>query len=271
MSIQVKTTKTLAPVANPQVHHDLLMFQDAIQEHGYKAYIDRALQCPCRVSVTNAPLSTCQNCNGVGWFFIDRTETILLCTAMANRNKYETWTAENSGTVNIASRAQDKLGYMDRITLLELECWHSQILQMKKVLSLSRWFSFTTYYPITVFDVYKFKQDDEPLERLVIDVDYTVADNKILLDQAKYASETSITLSIRYTHRPSYHVIDISRDLMKQKRAIACKSDTNFQANFPLSCVARRAHYVLDAQNYATDSVRDNTDYNATGIEYENH
>lgn len=271
MAIQVKTTQPLGVVTNPQVHHDLSMFQDAIQEHGYQAYIDRALECPCKVNVTNNPLSSCQNCNGSGWFFINRTETILLCTAMSNRNKYEAWTAENAGTVNIATRAQDKLGYMDRITLLELESWHSQILQMKKILSLGRWFCFTTYEPITVFEVYKFKQDDLPLERLEVDVDYTVVDNKILLDQTKYELETSITLSIRYTHRPSYHVIDMSRDLMKQKKAIACKDSTNFVANFPLTCVARRAHYVLDAKNYATDSVKDNTDYDAPDIAYENH
>lgn len=190
---------------------------------------------------------------------------------MANRNKYEAWTAENAGTVNVACRAQDKLGFMDRITLLELESWHSQILQMKKNNATSRWFCFTTYTPITVFDIFRFVEDNLPLEKLVVDTDYTISENKILLNQAKYDSETSITLTIRYTHRPSYHVIDINRDLMKQKKLVSCNSDVNFTANFPLTCVARRAHYVLDALNYSTDSVNDNTDYNSADIEYEKH
>lgn len=271
MPAEVKITQPVRTITNPQAHWNIDIFHDAIQEHGYKVYIDRALQCPCRNRSTNSAMSNCINCNGSGWMFIDRQETVLLCSSMSNRNKYENWTSSNAGTVNIGAMAQDKLGFMDRITMTELESWHTQVLQMTKHPIDDVLFCFTTYEPISVFHVYQFIDEATPLSLLTKDQDYYVQGNKIVLSDELSAEVDTATLTVRYTHRPVYHVIDINRDLVKQITQQNCPDKTNLKANFPINCVARRAHYILDADNYSGASVTDNTDYDTPNIPYEQH
>ena len=255
---------TPADVGSPATYFDRKKFDDLIYDKGYVAYIDRAVQCPCRVLATGQALSDCQNCGGVGWFYIDRVSTVLGCTSMANRNKYEVWTVSNAGTVSVTSRPEDKLGWMDRITLLELESWFSQAIHLKQLEDLS-YFTFLTYSPTNVFDVFVFKGSTTPLGYLTPDK-YTISDNKILIPLATItglgtSGITDFSISIRYTHNPSYYIIDINRDLIKQ-RVDKCFVQPSLEVNktnLPLNAIGRRAHFVLDAANFAGNNLIDNT------------
>lgn len=254
-------------VGNPQANWDRKKFDDLISDKGYACYIERAMRCPCAHEETNGQAdSNCRNCNGTGWFFIEKTESVVVCTSMSNRSKYEQWSESNSGIVNISSRAQDKLGFMDRVTLIELESWFTQVLTIKNSLTeINKKFAFLIYDPIHVFDVYLYVDSDTPLIALK-DSEYTVSNSKISIEKSiiqNYTQKENPRISIRYTHRPVYHIIDINRDLIKQKTIQICgQEDNNGKTNFPLNCVGRRAHYMLDNPNYDGESVFDNTDYN---------
>ena len=96
-------------------------FENLIQTQGYDAYIDRALRCPCADRNTGQALSTCKNCGGKGWIFVDRTETRLIAQHMDSKVKYQEWSQVNLGTASFTTRGVDKLGFMDRIVLYQLE------------------------------------------------------------------------------------------------------------------------------------------------------
>ena len=256
-------------IVNQQNRWNRSIFDNALFDHGYKAYIERAIQCPCSVKGISTPLSDCGNCGGTGWVFIDKIDTVVQCTSMANRNKYEPWTAENMGTVSVSVRAQDKLGYMDKIVLTELESWFSQVVKPIKNVANNAIFSFLTYEPVTVYDVFLFEGSNQPLRKLHLTTDYTIQDNKILLNYTEFNSIQNISLSVRYTHKPTYLVIDINRDLIKQKQLQECSKQSDEKTNFPLNCIARKAHYVMEAPNFNGTSLFDNTDYEELPKKYD--
>jgi hypothetical protein len=256
-------SKTPEDIGNPQANWDRKKFDDLIFDKGYKCHIERALKCPCTNEVSGQADSDCLNCLGSGWFFIDKTETVVVCTSMSSRSKYENWSESNSGTVSVSSRAQDKLGFMDRITLIELESWFSQTLRLKTSLTKqTKLFSFLIYNPISIFQVYLFIDSQTPLKPLRT-CDYIIDGNKIVLEKSIIQSYINIEnpkITIRYTHNPTYHVIDVNRDLIKQKSIVDCNNDSG-SINFPLNCIGKRAHYILDNPNFNGDGVFDNTNY----------
>lgn len=259
-------------VLQQHTYFDEKKFEDLITDKGYEAYIDRAIQCPCRVKASGQALSDCQNCGGVGWFYIDRQKTKIACIAMSNRNKYETWTTSNAGTVSISTRPVDKLGWMDRVSLIELESWFSQAIYLKQLQDNS-YFTFLTYEPITVFDVFLFKGSAVPVAYLTPDK-YAISGNKILVPLSTItdlnidSSITEFSISIRYTHNPAYYIIDINRDLIKQTTVNDCGNPIPNKTNLPLNCIGKRAHFVLNAANFTNDNLFNNTP-NRTPINYD--
>lgn len=257
-------SKTPDSIGNPQVNWDVKKFEDLIFDKGYKSHIERALRCPCIGEANGQANPDCKNCSGTGWAFIEKSETTLICTSMSNRSKYENWSETNMGMVNISSRAEDKLGFMDKVTLIELESWFSQILRLKQSKSeVNKLFSFLVYDPIYVFNVYLFIDSESPLKSLD-ENEYEIKDNRIIFEKSviqQYTSLPNPSISIRYTHNPSYHIIDINRDLIKQKTGIDCKTNEINKSLFPLNCIGRRAHYIPDSPDYNGNSVFDNTNY----------
>lgn len=262
-------------VGNPQVNFDRKQFDDLIWDKGYLSNIERALKCPCLTVTSGQANPACKNCGGSGWFFIDKQQTRLVCTSLTNRNKYEVWTKENAGTVSISARPQDKLGFMDRITLLELQRWFTETLELKTSISEpGNMFTFVTYQPIEIYEIYLFISPSDPLQYLTKDTDYTVNDGlikvtKSFIDSLDLNIEGNPTLTIRYTHNPTFHVLDVNRDLIKQPSKEDCKTGEKLETNYPLNFIARSAHYILDKSNYRGDSLFDNTNYNRPQINYD--
>ena len=270
---QIVITESVLTPVTPQPSWDRVPFDQAIESKGYEADIYRALRCPCAEQATGNALSDCQNCGGTGWFFIDKQHSQILCSSMSNRNKYENWTIENTGTVNITTRPQDKLGYMDMVVLTELEMWTSERVMLYLNTADNNYFSFLIYEPVSVFDVYLFVDKTKPL--IYIDPsDYTVSNNKIVISQAILDGIAVLQypmISLRYTFNPTYYVMDINRDLIKQKTKPSCADDaaTLNKTNYPLNCVARLAQWVLKAPNYDGVGLIDNTNYNRTPPNYD--
>lgn len=260
--------ETPADLGNPQVNWDRKKFDDFITSKGYQCEIERALKCPCANDPTGQALTDCRNCFGTGWFFIDKQKTQLACTSMSNRTKHEVWSQVNAGMVTITARAKDKLGFMDKVTLIELESWFSQTFKLKLSKSEpTKYFSFLIYKPIQVYDLYLFKNSDEPLV-VIPESFYQIDGNKILINKSLIESLGILepTISIRYTHNPCYHVIDVNRDLIKQDSL----NDTNIETlNYPINCIGKRAHFMYESANYNGNVPFDNTDYQRQPIKYE--
>lgn len=238
-------------------------FEELIQSQGYDALIDRALRCPCVDKSTGQALSTCKNCLGRGWFFVDRTETRLIAQHMDSKKRYENWSEVNRGTASITTKGIDKLGFMDKIILTQLEEFYSEII--RPIYFQGEIIAYPVYEPLKVTDMFLFSSDNEKLISIKED-EYVIDGNKIVFDlgiqdkisiddmNVKNKSEIPISISIRYSHFPVYHVIDVNRELMKVRESRFCSYNDEKLRQMPINVLARKAHYLFDAQKFGEES-----------------
>lgn len=238
-------------------------FEELIQSQGYDALIDRALRCPCVDKATGQALSTCKNCLGRGWFFVDRTETRLIAQHMDSKKRYENWSEVNRGTASITTKGIDKLGFMDKIILTQLEEFYSEII--RPIYFQGEIIAYPVYEPLKVTDMFLFASDNEKLINIKED-EYVIDGNKIVFDlgiqdkisiddmNVKNKSEIPISISIRYSHFPVYHVIDVNRELMKVRESRFCSYNDEKLRQMPINVLARKAHYLFDAQKFGEES-----------------
>ena len=268
----IVTDKTIAfqtPPASmtPRVGWNVDRFETLIQTQGYDAYIDRALRCPCADKNSGQALSTCKNCLGRGWIFVDRTETRLIAQHMDSKKQYQDWSEVNRGTASITTRGIDKLGFMDRIILTQLEEYYSEIL--RPVFFRGEIVAYPVYEPLKIQSMYLFVADNEKLLPLGSNM-YTIDKNRIVFNlgiqdlisvndmNVSSVSEIPISITVRYSHYPVYHVIDVNRELMKVRESKFCGVDDEKLRQMPINVLARKAHFIFDAQRWGEESF-DNT------------
>jgi hypothetical protein len=241
----------------PQTYFDKNDFDETIWKHGYNVIIEKALKCPCK-STGSDNLSNCKNCGGTGWIFINPIQTKAVLRSQNLTTKFKDWSEINIGNVNITVRDIDKLAFMDRLTVLDGESIHTQNATLRMYEGVL--FAFLDYDPKCVSVVFLFKDPKEKLIHLNKTVDYTIIDSKIILD-TKFIKKgqpmyNDMTISLRYIHAPQYHVIDIMRDVIVSPTA---ESFGNQITQMPISAQGRRAHYVLNRQNFEGNLILDNS------------
>lgn len=260
MTNMVTAYQTPPAAINPRVGWDVNRFETLIQTQGYDALIDRALRCPCCDKATGQAMSTCKNCGGRGWFFVDRTETRLLAQHMDSKKRYDEWSQVNRGTASITTRGIDKLGFMDRIILTQLEEWFSETLH--PVLFDGQLIAYPIYEPLEITNMFLFASDAVPLVPLSADM-YSVVGNKIVFSEdvvnlvdlesldIKDVNEIPLHITIRYSHYPVYHVIDMNRELMRVREGKLCgQGYDEYLRQMPINVLACKAHYIFDNQKW---------------------
>lgn len=252
--------QTPATLSIPRVAWRVTDFEKLIQNQGYDIYLDRALRCPCVDRATGQALSTCKNCLGRGWFFVDRTETRIIAQHMDSRRHYEDWSEVNRGTASLTSKGVDKIGFMDRIILLQLEEYYSEIL--RPTMFDGELMAYPVYEPLKIFNVFLYVGDMTKLMPLSEDR-YTVDKNKMVFDPAllneipvENANQRipHVSITIRYSHYPVYHAIDINRELMRVRESRLCGYDDDKLRQMPINVVARKAHFIFDSQRYGEEA-----------------
>jgi hypothetical protein len=178
----VVSDNTNSIITTPQAILDKTPFEDIIDSKGYSVYVEHMVECPCCDMQDSMPLPSCLNCGGAGRIWIDKTKTNMKCTSMGFNQKYQTWDTMNMGMVSLSYKAKDKLGYMDKVTLIDVETWFTQRVQLKKNRNLEELFGFLIYPPILVYDCYLFVSDEQPLKPVLLNEDFTLRDKKIILN-----------------------------------------------------------------------------------------
>lgn len=215
-------------------------FDRLIKDYGYTVVIERALKCPCNVQGFNAPQSTCTNCFGSGWYFYNPIQTVLVLQSMNANRKFENWSEENAGTVQITARFIDRISFMDRITLIDATHEFTQILNPFE--DKNKTMAYTIYPILDVSAIFMFVDNDKALKPLVLNTDYTFVNQTITFNK-KYNNKERLSVSLRYKHKPQYHAIDIPRDIMLNNEK-DCNDDIGM-ANFPVKVIGRIAHNVI--------------------------
>ena len=247
----------------PKVGWDVEKFNGLIYNHGYEAQLEHAMRCPCVDKATGQALSTCKNCLGRGWLFINKQETRVVSQGM-NNVKRDTQTGEvNRGIARITVRAIDRIGFMDRIMLTELEAYYTEIVRPQ--MYDGKLIAYPVYEPIEITDAFLYISDNQKLRPLE-EGQYKVEGNRIefdenimnfvdVTDMNQVSPELSVT--IRYSYHPVYHVIDGNRELMRVSER-GCRYSDEKLAQMPINVLAKKAHYIFDAQRYDAE-LYDNT------------
>lgn len=252
--------QTPATTVHPKVGWRVGDFEELIQSQGYDVYIDRAMRCPCVDKATGQALSTCKNCLGRGWFFVDRTETRIIAQRMDSKKRYLDWSEVNAGTASMTTKGSDKLGFMDRIILLQLQEFYSEII--RPTVYEGELLAYPVYEPLDITNMFLFVGDYTKLEPIPAEM-YKVDKNKIVFDQELLnvvpvdnvnQSVPSVSISIRYSHYPVYHVIDVNRELMRVRESKLCGYDDETLKQMPINVLARKAHFIFDAQKYGEEA-----------------
>lgn len=242
----------------PKPIWDVKKFESLIYNNGYDAFLEKALRCPCVDRATGHALSTCRNCLGRGWFFVDKRQTRVVAQSMENLRRNSQTGEINHGTARITARASDKLGFMDRVILLDLIAYYTEILN--PIMFEDELIAYPVYEPIEITNIYLYVGDNIKLKPLSPN-DYEVRENCIVFDK-KLIDEVpvedvnqkfpEITISIRYSYHPVYHVIDANRELLKVRDKGCSFTDENLK-QVPMLYVARKAHYIFDAAKYGNE------------------
>lgn len=269
MSRNKPITRQQAPnlSGQPQVDFRKNDFDAAVEQKGYRVYHEQNINCPCGDDTNgNQPLSSCQNCGGSGHVFINKTQTRMIITSMNVDTQHKEWSEERIGTASITARDVDRLSYMDRITLIDGQSEFSQILHptIIEVNTFDKLVAFTFYDIEDIEAIFLFEGATNKLKLLENITDYTYQYNRIVLDD-QYNSLINPTISVRYKHKPQFLVIDIPRDIMNSP--VVNKTTGQIEElTFPIHAIARRAHYVLDQENYVGNRVFDNSFQSACTI-----
>lgn len=257
------TAQTPPSLDLPKPTWDVGKFEGLIYNMGYDAFLERALRCPCVDKATGQALSTCHNCMGRGWFFVDKRQTRVVAQSMQNLRSNTQSGEINRGTVRITARASDKLGFMDRVMLLDLKAWYTEILN--PTMYQGELIAYPVYEPLEITDIYLYAGTDVKLIPLTPN-QYEVQGNRILFDSSLIdlvpvddmnQKFPEMTISIRYSHYPVYHIITEERSLTKVREK-GCSFTDGQLRQVPMLYTGRMAHYIFDAIKY-NDSVFENS------------
>jgi len=240
-------------VGKARVDFDLSNFDAAIQQKGYEIIKESAFKCACNNRSNQSPQTNCQNCGGIGYVFINSTNTRVIMHSMNNNTDQKDWTEAKIGTVSVTTREVDKLAFMDKITVLDGSTTYQERLYPSTVDGST--YAYSLYPIIEVEAMFLFVNTSTRLTKLEAGTDYTISNNVVTFVDG---SLDGSTITIRYRHRPVYYVIDIPRDTMSSP--VRSKSTgKNEDLIFPIHAIARRSHYVLDEENLAGTRLLDNS------------
>lgn len=237
-------------------------FDAIVWQKGYDVYLDKALRCPCRSGNDHQALSSCKNCGGSGWLYLNRYKTKMVLQSMNLDTKFKEWSEERIGTVRITSMNRDELAFMDRITVIEGRTIVNDVVFPKDYYGELR--ARVNYEILEIDEIFLFSSAGAPLKRLFEGVDFDILQdnqgrptNLLRFDQ-QYSGMDQMTVSIRYQYAPQFHVMDVTRQIMNTQE-LDKSTGADIISDMPVSAMGRRSHYVLDEQNYNNDFLLDNS------------
>ena len=180
----------------------------------------------------------------------------MLLHSMNRETKYKEWSEERMGNVSISASDKDQIGFMDKITLLNGNSLHTQVLY--PVEYNGELISYLNYPVVEIMECFLYINADQKLKKLEQDSDFFVSGNLFRLNLKYKNTIPYLQVSIRYRHLVVFHVVDITRDIMVSN-TLNEVTGREEPINLPLSGVGRRAHYILDWTNYTSDYLFNNS------------
>jgi hypothetical protein len=230
---------------------------DALQKSkGNTVIHEKAYLCPCKSNKSDH-LTNCRNCAGTGWIFANPIETNMIIIGIAADNKFKEAILRemgmlDMGMVKVTAYNDDKLAFMDRITLKDATAEHSQLVYPTLTNDSTELFAYTKYDIKSIDYIALFEGSGRKVKRLIEPTDYSFRDNVLIFD-SQYNSLEDPCVTIRYIHNPVFHIVDILRESMTSPTIEGVKQILQVHA------IAKRAHLVSDVENFDGDKLFDNS------------
>lgn len=243
-------------VGEPQVYFTKGSHDKAIFAHGYWIVAERAVRCPCS-SIGNGASSTCQNCGGIGYFYINPIECQALITGINTNTEHKVWSPELIGTASITveNSQREAIEYYNRITLKDEYAVWSETLDVRTV-GVDR-FVFCTYAPTQLLSAWVYQGDNLPLVKLTDIQCFVSPTNKYILKLSPDVVIYNGSLSVSYQHKLEYHIIDIPHAVRSSR--IQEKTGALGSNLLPKQGIGRLAHLIVGSKpNYDGSGVIDN-------------
>lgn len=260
------TTPASNMIAPPRVDFDKNRFDTLIAQKGVDVLIEKALQCPCKTEKINA-LTTCKNCGGTGWIFVNPRRSRLVLQSMNFENKEEVWSRLVHGIVRVTAAAEEKLAYYDRITRLNANSLFSEIVEFEEV--DDKIFGWLSYQPKEIEYIGLFVNPRDPLQQIQI-TDITIVNNRIELSSSislpPFDENNPLTATIRYVHAPTFNIIEHQREEIDNFRWNGREENIQY---LPTLSLARRTHDIDDLVRLRQGKLNDNS-YDDSSCKTEN-
>lgn len=234
-------------------------FEAVVWGKSYEAHVEKAIKCPCINKPDGQPQVDCRNCGGTSWVFIDRTETKVVVQSLNIDTKFKEWSEEKLGTAKMTFLSTEKLTFMDRVVIRNASMLTSQVLY-PTIRQDSRLVARTIYEVERVDFCFLFIDSNTKLTRLREGVDFEVENGQYIVFTDPELYRELMTITLRYSHRPSYHIVDIPRVVMTTKE-FNKGIGTDVNSDMPLLATVRLSHYVLSLDTFSGDLLINNTDY----------
>lgn len=219
-------------------------FERLIQERGLTVIYSKALRCGCMNTNNASPLPNCKICYGLGWFFIKPKQTKVLLQGLTYTKKWENWSEQNAGNVNITLFPELNPSYFDKIECCDLESTFSENCNI--ILESDIAYSNLIYTPTFLEEVFCFiqKSNEHKIKQLFLNVDFTIDKNKFILNNEVYEQLNQndyFSVTLRYRYNPTFHVVDLVREEVYTQKDINCGEAENIQ-RMPIKVTAKRTH-----------------------------
>jgi hypothetical protein len=228
-------------------------FDTLVYTKGLLVTLERAIVCPCKTSGSDNQTS-CRNCLGTGYVWLSKIATRIVLQSMNVNTRFTQWSETMAGTSQFSARSDEKISFMDKITVHDSQSYYSQIINIFDF--KDQLMGYTVYNPVIVECAFLFEDSERKLTKLEEGVDFTFRDNVFLLNE-KYKNRSSNTVSITYQHELMYYVIDLNKE--SRNSLVIADSGREKEIRLPISGVCRRAHFVLDSQNFNQNLILDNS------------
>ena len=195
MAKTVKIQPTPDLTGEPVIEFNKKGLEALVWTKGYDVIIESAIKCPCKTK-NNDNLSTCTNCLGVGWVFINAVQDRAILSSINFDTQYKEWSGEKIGTVNVTVAARTSLAYMDKITVVDSDAKQSEVIY--PIPFNGNYFSYTIYDINSIQEIFQFISPDKPLLKLEETTDFTFERNKILLVTTPTTDITSLKAIVGY-------------------------------------------------------------------------
>jgi len=241
MANETSAAITTTELNNERVDFGTRDFKQLVQQKGLAMTHEKAVQCPCRIKENGNASPNCTSCSGSGWQFKDAEEIRgVIQSVMMNPKVAETIRLD-LGTATITTNNSEKLAWHDRLTLIDGESIYSENLYISQS---TTWYDYSTYPPEEIEYALLFIDDETPTTDVSAYI--SVVDRKITLDLAAagLSGFTEYQVSIRYTHKPQYYVMDIQKDIRNTRKIQG--GGTDVLENLPVNGIIRKVHYVID-------------------------